>query len=90
MQKYNSKNLVKFVSKIFEHAGSDNEESFIVADHLVDSNLVGHDSHGVIRVPQYLEWFDNGNINLNQKINKLYNPKPKFVIENNFNINDLR
>ena len=69
MQKYNSKNLVKFVSKIFEHAGSDNEESFIVADHLVDSNLVGHDSHGVIRVPQYLEWFDNGNINLNQKIN---------------------
>ena len=69
MQKYNSKNLVKFVSKIFEHAGSDKEESFIVADHLVDSNLVGHDSHGVIRVPQYLEWFDNGNINLNQKIN---------------------
>ena len=69
MKKYNSKNLVKFVSKIFEHAGSDNEESYIIADHLVDSNLVGHDSHGVIRVPLYMEWFDNGNINLNQKIN---------------------
>ena len=69
MKKYISKKLVKFVSKIFELAGSNNEESYIIADHLVDSNLVGHDSHGVIRVPQYMEWFDNGNINLNQKIN---------------------
>ena len=40
MKKYISKKLVKFVSKIFEHAGSNYEESFIVADHLVDSNLV--------------------------------------------------
>lgn len=28
--------------------------------------------------------------NLNQTINKLYNPKPKYVVENKFNINDLR
>ena len=28
--------------------------------------------------------------NLNQTIDKLYNPKPRYVIENKFNINDLR
>ena len=71
MKKYISKKLVKFVSKIFELAGSNNEESYIVADHLVDSNLVGHDSHGVIRVPQYMEWFNKGNINLNQRPEEL-------------------
>jgi len=28
--------------------------------------------------------------NLNQSINKLYNPRPRYVFENRFNINDLR
>ena len=84
MKKYISKKLVKFVSEIFELAGSNNEESDIIADHLVDSNLVGHDSHGVIRVPQYMEWFDNGNINLNQKINIVKEQDTFVHIDGNF------
>jgi uncharacterized oxidoreductase len=28
----------------------------LVGDHLVDANLAGHDSHGVIRVAKYLDW----------------------------------
>ena len=31
-----------------------------VARRLVDSNLVGHDSHGVLRVGKYLEWMRDG------------------------------
>ena len=50
MQNYNHKKLEEFVSSIFVHSGSNEQESKIVGDHLVDSNLVGHDSHGVIRV----------------------------------------
>jgi uncharacterized oxidoreductase len=38
------------VASIFRHAGSQPEEAEIVADHLVEANLAGHDSHGVIRV----------------------------------------
>ena len=84
MKKYISKKLVKFVSKIFELAGSNNEESYIIADHLVDSNLVGHDSHGVIRVPLYMEWFDSGNINLNQRISILKEQETFVHIDGNF------
>ena len=84
MKKYISKKLVKFVSKIFELAGSNNEESYIIADHLVDSNLVGHDSHGVIRVPLYMEWFDSGNINLNQRISILKEQDTFVHIDGNF------
>jgi uncharacterized oxidoreductase len=33
-----------------------------VADHLVRSNLSGHDSHGVLRIPQYLGQVDRGEL----------------------------
>ena len=31
-----------------------------MADHLVQSNLAGHDSHGVIRTKAYVEWLRDG------------------------------
>ncbi|MEM4311290.1 MAG: Ldh family oxidoreductase [Nitrososphaerales archaeon] len=40
--------------KIFEQLGASKEEAEIVANHLVESNLVGHDSHGVVRIPEYV------------------------------------
>ncbi len=36
------------------------DEARTIARRLVDSNLVGHDSHGVIRVGKYLEWVRAG------------------------------
>lgn len=41
-------------------AGSHAEEARTIARRLVDSNLVGHDSHGVLRVGKYLEWVRMG------------------------------
>ncbi len=38
------------------------EEAEIVSEFLVNSNLAGHDSHGVIRVPQYVNLIKSGNI----------------------------
>ena len=48
--------LLDFVRSIFSVTGSRRQEADILAQHLIDSNLVGHDSHGVIRVSKYLEW----------------------------------
>jgi LDH2 family malate/lactate/ureidoglycolate dehydrogenase len=45
--------LRDFVARAFVHAGSSEPEARIVGDHLVDANLAGHDSHGVIRVAKY-------------------------------------
>ncbi len=39
---------------LFQAAGCPTDRARLVVDHLVDSNLYGHDSHGVIRIPQYL------------------------------------
>ena len=41
--------------RILEAAGASPTNAALVADHLVEANLAGHDSHGVIRVPQYVD-----------------------------------
>ncbi len=44
------------------------EEAELVADQLVESNLVGYDSHGVIRVARYVKAIERGEINVNSSI----------------------
>ena len=52
--------LAAFTVRIFEAAGVPGVEAKIVADGLVGSNLRGHDSHGVMRVPQYVGFVRDG------------------------------
>jgi hydroxycarboxylate dehydrogenase B len=52
-QRFDPAELEAFLGKIFESSGSSPEEAKAVASHLVDANLVGHDSHGVMRAPRY-------------------------------------
>ena len=42
-----------------ERAGSEPAEATQVADHLVDANLRGHDSHGVGMIPHYVHNITN-------------------------------
>src|SRR6185369_1670391 len=53
-------NLVNLTAAIMQAGGSHPEEARTIARRLVDSNLVGHDSHGVLRVGKYLEWMREG------------------------------
>ena len=47
---------------MFRAAGSDQQEADTVAFGLAEANLVGHDSHGVLRVPIYLADLDAGTV----------------------------
>ena len=44
--------LREYGAAIFAAAGFPADQGRDVTEHLVDSNLVGHDSHGVIRLPR--------------------------------------
>jgi uncharacterized oxidoreductase len=44
-----------FARSLFEASGVPAEEAALVARSLVDANLRGHDSHGLIRIPQYIQ-----------------------------------
>ncbi len=48
--------------------GSEEAEAAIVADHLVDANLAGHDSHGVGMLPTYVRVFRQGCLVPNQEL----------------------
>ena len=47
---------------IFKAAGLPEDQARIVTDHLVDANLVGHDSHGIMRMPGYARGVREGTI----------------------------
>lgn len=49
-----------FVADIFTKAGSSRAEAERIGKYLVIANLTGHDSHGVQRVPRYLQWLEEG------------------------------
>ena len=51
-----------FARAIFSAAGSLPTEAGVVADHLVDASLMGHDSHGVIRISKYVDWVRAGQV----------------------------
>ena len=47
---------------LFVANGTSAEEAEIVTRHCVEANLVGHDSHGIIQVPTYIERVKQGHI----------------------------
>jgi uncharacterized oxidoreductase len=53
---------------IFRGAGASENEAKQVMDLLIESNLVGHDSHGVIRIPTYIDLILKGKTKLGAKI----------------------
>ena len=54
--------LHKVAYHIYRAKGASEEEAEIVARHQVKANLVGHDSHGVIHIPEYVGRIDRGHI----------------------------
>ena len=60
--------LARVIQAILERDGCEAEEARIVADHLVEASLSGHDSHGVARVPRYHQWLREGQIRPNRPL----------------------
>jgi hydroxycarboxylate dehydrogenase B len=60
--------LRAFVADIFAGAGCAPPEDRTIADRLVEANLVGHDSHGVIRVGDYVRYLGRGQVKANQQV----------------------
>jgi hydroxycarboxylate dehydrogenase B len=63
MPTLDSNTLTRFVADIFQRGAVPQRVAQQVAESLVLSNLKGHDSHGVIRVIEYVDWVQRGWIN---------------------------
>ena len=62
MPTFASDHLEDIACRILVAAGVPAGDAHVVARSLVSSNLLGHDSHGVIRIPQYLTLVRDGQV----------------------------
>jgi len=76
--------LSALCAEIFERVGSSPEEARRVAVSLVGANLTGHDSHGVIRAPRYVDWVRSGDITPNQTVAHVVDTPVLGVIDGRF------
>ena len=73
--------LKKTTRDIFAAAGATAEESAIVADSLVEANLAGHDSHGVLRIPEYIRWMEEKLVNIGARMEVVLESETFAVID---------
>ena len=73
--------LQEFISEIFVKSGCSAEEGRRIAKYLVAANLTGHDSHGVVRVPRYVQMKSEGRVVADQKIAVLIDTPALAVVD---------
>ncbi|MBM3277783.1 MAG: Ldh family oxidoreductase [Candidatus Handelsmanbacteria bacterium] len=62
MPAFRPEDLNQLGAALFTAVGVPPAEAALVADHLVESSLLGHDSHGPLRFPQYVEMVRQGTV----------------------------
>jgi uncharacterized oxidoreductase len=76
--------LRRLVRATFSAAGCSEQEAARIAEYLVKANLAGHDSHGVIRVPRYLNLLRQGAVVADQEIAVLAENPVLAVVDGRF------
>lgn len=76
--------LKRLTTAIFAAAGSSAEEARRIGHYLVEANLVGHDSHGVIRVSTYIDFVRAGKVLPNQNIKVVFENEVIAVVDGQY------
>ena len=84
MRRFSSAIIQKLTQAIFVAAGSEPGEAEIVASHLVEASVVGHDSHGVIRISKYVDWLRDGLVRANRHARIVTDRGALIVVEGDF------
>ncbi len=75
--------LRDYITRIFAAAGCAPEEAARTTHHLLSANLAGHDSHGVIRVPRYVQWLHEGKVFAGRTITVVAESATHAVVDGN-------
>lgn len=86
MTRLKSNELTDLAERIFAAAGCQSEEARRVATRLIGANLVGHDSHGAIRIPSYVQWLRDGKVFANKSINIVTETDTLAVVDGQFGL----
>jgi uncharacterized oxidoreductase len=81
---FSANQLIDIGTKIFLAAGAPIEEAKLVSEFLVKSNLAGHDSHGIIRIIQYVNEIEKGIIKPGAKIEIVRETQSSAILNGNW------
>src|SRR5262245_35063956 len=73
--------LKRFATSIFSRSGLPQADAAVVADVLVWANLRGVDTHGVMRIPRYVDLIQSRDMNPRPAIRILTEPSASVLIE---------
>lgn len=76
--------LEMLVADIFDAAGCSRDEANRIARYLVGANLAGHDSHGVVRVPRYIQLKRDGLIFADRTVEILVDTPVMAVVDGKY------
>lgn len=76
--------LERLVADIFNAVGCSRAEADRVGRYLVAANLAGHDSHGVVRVPRYVQMQRDGLLIADQKVDVLVDTPVLAVVDGKY------
>jgi uncharacterized oxidoreductase len=76
--------LRRFASDIFIGHSIAPEEAQRIAHYLVEANLAGHDSHGVIRIPLYMRWILEGVVVAGQELTTIVDLPALALVDGGF------
>ena len=62
MPRYHFQDMTDWLTAIFDAAGCPAEEAAQIAFNLVDADASGHASHGLVRVPRYIDYIKTGTV----------------------------
>lgn len=62
MPQFNIDNIKEWLSEIFVAAGCPETQAHQIAYNLVDADASGHASHGIVRVPRYIDYINTGTV----------------------------
>ncbi|MDA0285120.1 MAG: Ldh family oxidoreductase [Planctomycetota bacterium] len=81
--------LETIACRILESAGVPKHDADIVSKELSEANAVGHDSHGVMRLMQYIQMIDDGYVRLGAKIETVRSGGAFTILDANFNFGQV-
>ena len=76
--------LRALVQEFFARVGCHEAEAERIAFYLVESNLVGHDSHGVMRAPYYIDYVKKDQVRPNQALSVIFQTDSMAIVDGNY------
>ena len=84
MPTFTKEKIVNTCTNIIEAAGVSHQNAKLIAELLAEANSTGHDSHGIIRIPQYLAAIEDNDILTNSDVDILRETPLTAIIDGNW------